>query len=75
MMGRHIDVQGRLSRAGETQMFFGINTPDGMALHEVEVDSHPGESIARVLAWGLGQARQLTATDGGPAIRKSASLK
>jgi hypothetical protein len=73
--GTHIDVQVRLSRAGETQMFIGIYAPDGMALHEVAVDSHPGESMTRVLAWGVGRARQLAATGGGPAIRKSASLK
>ena len=75
--GTHIDVQVRLSRVGETQMFIGIYAPDGMALHEMAVDSHPGESMTRVLAWGVGRARQLAAGAGagGPAIRKSASSK
>ncbi|WP_081501783.1 hypothetical protein [Pseudomonas sp. GM60] len=72
--GSHIDVQVRLSRTGETQMFIGIYAPDGMALHKVAVDSHPGESMTRVLAWGVGRAQQL-ATAGGPGIRKSASSK
>lgn len=72
--GTHIDVQVRLSRTSETQMFIGIYAPDGMALLEMAVDSHPGESMTRVLAWGVGRARQLAAGD-GPAILRSASSK
>jgi hypothetical protein len=72
--GTHIDVQVRLSRAGETQMFIGIYAPDGMALHEEADDSHPRESMTRVLAWGVGRARQLAAAS-GMGIRRTASSK
>ena len=67
--GSFIDVQVRLSRAGKTEMFIGIYAPDGMALHEEADDSHPGESMTRVLAWGVGRARQLAATYGASSRR------
>ncbi|MHA6235196.1 hypothetical protein [Pseudomonas mohnii] len=70
--GTYIDVKVRLSSAGTTQMFIGIYAPDGMALHEETDDSHPGESMTRVLAWGVGRARQL-ATSGGASYRRAAS--
>jgi hypothetical protein len=72
--GTYIDVQVRLSNAGKTQMFIGIYAPDGMALHEEAVDTRPGESMTRVLAWGVGRARQL-AVAGGAENRQSASSK
>ncbi|WP_150771125.1 hypothetical protein [Pseudomonas fluorescens] len=62
--GTCIDVQVRLSRVGKTQMFIGIYGPDGLALHEESDDSHPRESMTRVLAWGVGRARQLAAAGG-----------
>ncbi|WP_247254228.1 hypothetical protein [Pseudomonas moorei] len=72
--GTLIDVQVRLSRAGKTEMFIGIYAPDGMALHEETIDSRPGESMTRVLAWGVGRARQLAAA-GGASSRRVASPK
>jgi hypothetical protein len=72
--GTYIDVQVRLSSAGKTQMFIGIYAPDGMALHEEAVDPRLGESMTRVLAWGVGRARQL-AIVGGADNRQSASSK
>jgi hypothetical protein len=72
--GVFIDVQVRLSRAGETQMFTGIYAPDGKALYEEADDSHPRESMTRALAWGVGRARKLAA-DGGASPRRAASLK
>ncbi|WP_225607193.1 hypothetical protein [Pseudomonas sp. PDM04] len=72
--GTYIDVQVRLSRTGKTEMFIGIYAPDGIALHEESDDSHPGESMTRVLAWGVGRARQLAA-DAGSNTRQSASSK
>lgn len=72
--GTFIDVQVRLSRAGETQMFIGIYAPDGMALYEEADDSHPSESMTRALAWGVGRARQL-ATAGSASTCRSASSK
>lgn len=68
--GTFIDVQVRLSSAGETQMFIGIYAPDGMALHEEAVNPRPSESMTKALAWGVGRARQLAA--GGASTRKSA---
>lgn len=73
--GTHIDVQVRLSRTGKTQLFIGIYAPDGMALHEEAVDPHPGESMTRVLAWGVGRARQLAAAGGGASSRRSVSSR
>jgi hypothetical protein len=72
--GTFIDVQVRLSRARETEMFIGIYAPDGLALHEESVESRPGESMTRTLAWGVGRARQLAA-DGGASYRRAASSK
>lgn len=72
--GTHIDVQVRLSRAGETQMFIGVYAPDGMALYEETDDSHPRESMTRALAWGVGRARKLASDAGAmshPAPRRS----
>lgn len=71
--GTHIDVQVRLSRTGETQMFIGVYASGGMALHEETVNPSPGESMTRAMAWGVGRARQLATS--GSASRKSASSK
>lgn len=71
--GISIDVQVRLSRAGETQLFIGIYAPDGMALHEESDNSRPRESMTRVLAWGVGRARQLADTVGVSACMSASS--
>ena len=60
--GTVIDVQVRLSRTGTTQMFIGVYSPNGLAIHEEAFDSRPGESMTRALAWGVGRARRI-ATD------------
>lgn len=57
--GTFIDVQVRLSRTGETQMFIGVYSPAGQALHEEAFNSRPGESMTRALAWGVGLARKI----------------
>jgi len=62
--GTLIDVQVRLSREGKSEMFIGIYASDGMALHEEAVDARPGESMTRMLAWGVGRARWLVASGG-----------
>ncbi|MFT0517314.1 hypothetical protein [Pseudomonas faucium] len=59
--GTFIDVQVRLSRTGNTQMFIGVYAPSGMAIHEEAFDSRPGESMTRALAWGVGRARRIAA--------------
>lgn len=53
--GRTIDVQVRLSRIGNTQMFIGVYASCGMALHEEAFNSRPSESMTRALAWGGGR--------------------
>ncbi|EKT4503524.1 hypothetical protein LU646_24930 [Pseudomonas alloputida] len=58
--GTTIDVQVRLSRTGQTQMFIGVYAGCGMALHEEAFESRPGESMTRALAWGVGRARRLS---------------
>ncbi|MDM3887026.1 hypothetical protein QSV36_15745 [Pseudomonas sp. BCRC 81390] len=63
--GTYIDVQVRLSRTGKTQMFIGVYAAGGMALHEEAIESRPGESMTRALAWGVGRARRI-ATDTQP---------
>lgn len=70
--GTHIDVQVRLSRTGQTQMFIGVYAPQGMAVHEEAFDSRPGESMTRAMAWGVGRARRI-ATEGLPAVTSKAS--
>lgn len=69
--GTTIDVQVRLSRTGQTQMFIGIYAAGGMALHEEAFESRPGESMTRALAWGVGRARRL-ATHQRPNVKQVA---
>ncbi|HCV41074.1 hypothetical protein N8H41_05425 [Pseudomonas vlassakiae] len=57
--GTHIDVQVRLSRTGQTQMFIGVYAPQGMAVHEESFAARPGESMTRAMAWGVGRARKI----------------
>ncbi|GLO16803.1 MULTISPECIES: hypothetical protein [Pseudomonas] len=59
--GTTMDVQVRLSRTGDTQMFIGVYAGTGMPLHEEAFDTRPGESMTRALAWGVGRARCLAA--------------
>lgn len=66
--GTHIDVQVRLSKTGQTQLFIGVYAPQGMAVHEEAFDSRPGESMTRAMAWGVGRARKI-AVEGVSAAR------
>lgn len=72
--GTFIDVQVRLSRTGNTQMFIGVYAAAGASLHEEAFDSRPGESMTRALAWGVGLARRI-ATEGVPAADRLAASK
>ncbi|WP_256721260.1 hypothetical protein [Pseudomonas putida] len=66
--GISINVQVRLSRTGNTQLFIGVYAADGHILHEEMFDSRPGESMSKALANGVLEARQWqtdrTASDG-----------
>lgn len=57
--GTQLDVQVRLSRTGNTQLFIGVYAPAGATLHEEGFDSRPGESMTRAMAWGVGRARHV----------------
>lgn len=63
--GTSIDVQVRLSRTGNTQMFIGVYGITAGALHEEAFNARPGESMTRVLAWGVGRARHLATASSG----------
>lgn len=57
--GRTIDVQVRLARTGETQLFVGVYDELGKPLSEEAFDKRPGETMTRALHWGVAHARQL----------------
>ncbi|MHA6195569.1 hypothetical protein ACX3YG_14485 [Pseudomonas wadenswilerensis] len=68
--GTYIDVQVRLSRTGNTQMFIGVYSPSGEACHEESFDSRPGESMTRALGWGVLRARDLAGCSIEPSVKK-----
>lgn len=72
--GRVIDVQVRLSRTGNTQMFIGVYAASGMAVLEEAFDSRPGESMTTALAWGVGRARKV-ASESAPEDQPIACAK
>jgi hypothetical protein len=57
--GTLINVQVRLSKAGVTQLFFGIYDKEGTMLFEESFDSRPGETMTQAMEWGLAQVREL----------------
>jgi hypothetical protein len=60
--GTKIDVQVRLSRTGQTQLFIGVYSDKGTMIVEEAYYTRPHESMSRALAWGVGRARMF-ATD------------
>ena len=57
--GRLIDVQVRLARTGETQLFIGVYDELGQPLSEEGFDKRPGETMTRAMNWGVARARHL----------------
>lgn len=57
--GCAIDVQVRLSRTGDTQIFIGIYAREGQCLHEESHDRLPGKTMSRALVWGVAKAREM----------------
>lgn len=51
--GRLIDVQVRLARTGETQLFIGVYDELGQPLSEEGFYKRPGETMTRAMNWGL----------------------
>lgn len=60
--GARLDVQVRLSRTGDTQLFLGIYEPSGIARLEEAYLKRPSETIARAIVWGVGRGRELAGT-------------
>lgn len=57
--GAKLDIQVRLSRTGDTQLFIGIYERSGLARIEEAYANRPGESVTRAMAWGAGRGRAL----------------
>lgn len=70
--GSSIDVQVRLSRTGDTQMFIGVYGPSGSMVHEEAFASRPGETMTTALAWGVNKARQRAFQQKRSSVRASA---
>ncbi|MDD1012208.1 hypothetical protein [Pseudomonas rubra] len=59
--GTKIDVQVRLSRTGETQLFIGVYGESGTLIAEEAYYTRPHETMSRALVWGVGRARSFAA--------------
>ncbi|MNJ28593.1 hypothetical protein D3C77_231350 [compost metagenome] len=57
--GARLDVQVRLSRISDTQLFIGIYERSGLARIEDTYAKRLGEIITRAMAWGAGRGRSL----------------
>lgn len=57
--GAKLDIQVRLSRTGDTQLFIGIYERSGLARIEEAYAKRPGESVTRAMAWGARRGRAL----------------
>lgn len=70
--GARLDVQVRLSRTGDTQLFIGIYERSGLARVEEAYSKRPGETTTRAMAWGADRGRILaqigTEALGQPAV-------
>ncbi|WP_248920501.1 hypothetical protein [Pseudomonas entomophila] len=55
--GRSIDVQSRLSRTGETQLFIGVYGKSGDRIVEESYGARPNETMSRALIWGVLRAK------------------
>ncbi|MFF7061567.1 hypothetical protein [Pseudomonas sp. NPDC008258] len=54
-----LDVQVRLSRTGDTQLFIGIYERSGLARIEEAYAKRPGETVTRAMVWGADRGRSL----------------
>ncbi|WP_136477036.1 MULTISPECIES: hypothetical protein [Pseudomonas] len=63
--GTKINVEVRLSRTGETQLFIGVYAQSGALIMEEAYYTRPHESMSRAMAWGVGRARMF-ANDASP---------
>nr|WP_095064602.1 hypothetical protein [Pseudomonas sp. Irchel s3f19] len=57
--GAYLDVQVRLSRCGDTQLFIGIYEPSGLVRFEEAYHTRPNQTLTRAMVWGAGRGREL----------------
>nr|WP_256592102.1 hypothetical protein [Pseudomonas sp. CC120222-01a] len=57
--GARLDVQVRLSRTGDAQLFTGIYGRSGLARIGEAYAKRPGETTVRAMLWGAGRGRLL----------------
>lgn len=57
--GTQIDVQSRLSRNLETQLFIGVYASDGRRLFEEFFPCRKEQGLGEALSWGVEQARSI----------------
>jgi hypothetical protein len=69
--GTLINVQVRLSKAGVTQLFFGVYDKEGTMLREESFDSRPGETMTQAMEWGVVSARGLIDLSSGRPVMPS----
>ncbi|MEH6416553.1 hypothetical protein [Pseudomonas sp. CGJS7] len=68
--GARLDVQVRLSRTGDTQLFLGVYEQSGLARIEEAYAKRPGETTTRAMAWGVGRGRALAEMGAGKAEKQ-----
>lgn len=59
--GNQIDVQARLSRTGDTQLFLGVYDRAERMIVEEAYESLPGKTITKALIFGTQRARTIGA--------------
>jgi hypothetical protein len=61
--GTFIDVQTRVTRKGSTQLFIGVYDKKGFPVFEESHDHLPNDTMTTALAWGVGRARSMAASN------------
>ena len=59
--GTIVDIQARVSRKGETQVFIGVYDKSGWLVLEESHDYLPNHEVATALSWGVSRARAIAA--------------
>jgi len=67
--GARLDIQVRLSRTGDTQLFIGIYERSGLARIEEAYAKRPGETTTRAMAWAASRGRELAEIEVDPSAR------
>lgn len=56
--GTVLNIQVRLSKTSQTQLFVGVYGQSGLLLFEDSYLERPGQSMSQALLWGLALARE-----------------